>query len=108
MLVNWCLKKNLTGYLISFVPAYVLKISLQMFLDRGLDLNSRNDEEETLAHVAASMGRNEIIREIGDQHSWLFWMKDDHHRSPLHLAAREGHYLTIQELLAVGSSTSER
>ena len=70
-------------------------------------MNLRNDTDQTPLHTAAMRGKSEAVKQIVQSKRSSLNEKDERSRSPLHLAACNGHISTVSLLLDLGAATAD-
>ena len=78
---------------------------LQWLLDRGAEVDGRNDAHRTSIQLAAECGRTEVVKRLAAAGADLD-AQDRKGRTPLHRATYEGHAETAEALLAEGADTT--
>ena len=81
--------------------------TLQLLLEKGADVNSRGEANETPLHKAALMNRIWVMRLLLDRGVDIN-SKDDANQTPLHMTALSGQKLVMQLLLDKGADTNIR
>lgn len=76
--------------------------TLQWLLDRGAEVDARNDAHRTSMQLAAECGRAETVKLLAAAGADLD-TQDRKGRTPLHRATYEGHAETAEALLAAGA-----
>ncbi|MCY3713539.1 MAG: ankyrin repeat domain-containing protein [Gemmatimonadetes bacterium] len=79
--------------------------SLQWLLDRGAEVDARNDALRTSLQLAAECGRAEAVKLLAAAGADLN-TQDRKGRTPLHRATYEGHAEAAEALLAAGADTT--
>lgn len=79
--------------------------SLQWLLDRGAEVDARNDAHRTSMQLAAEWGRAEAVKLLAAGGADLN-AQDRKGRTPLHRATYEGHAESAEALLAAGADTT--
>ncbi len=74
---------------------------VQWLLDRGAEVDGRNDAHRTSIQLAAECGRTEAVKRLAAAGADLN-VQDRKGRTPLHRATYEGHAETAEALLAAG------
>ena len=59
-------------------------------------------------HAAAKSGQIDAVRVLARENKATLKDLDDHLRTPLHLAARDGHLPTLLELIDLGADTKSK
>ena len=72
-------------------------------LEQGADINARNNDQATLLHVAAEIGRVEVVRVLLE-HSADVNARSQDHTAPLHMAAQQEEVEVVRVLLEHGAS----
>lgn len=79
--------------------------SVQWLLDRGAEVDARNDAQRTSIQLAAEHGRAEAVKLLAAAGADLD-TQDRKGRTPLHRATYEGHAEAAEALLDAGADTS--
>ena len=75
---------------------------------KSIDLDDKNEEEQTPLHLAAKRGRTNIVRLLVARDKTCVNDEDDCSNTALHLAAQKGHNKVCQLLLDLGADVSAR
>ncbi len=78
---------------------------IQWLLDRGANLNVRDDYEQTPLHLATRYERDEVAKALLDRGANLN-VQDDFGFTPLHYAARNCNYEIVKVLLELGADAN--
>ncbi|XP_063716937.1 transient receptor potential cation channel subfamily A member 1 homolog isoform X3 [Symsagittifera roscoffensis] len=81
---------------------------LQLFYDHGGDLALKNEDEETVLHLAAVYGRTKTVRLICNLDDDLVGCEDEDSNTALHLAATEGHEKVVGLLIHYQADVESR
>jgi len=84
-----------------------LKI-VEMLLEMGACIDSKNDQNLTPLHLAAKHGRSTIVKMLLLKDISIVNDEDDASNTPLHLAALEGHVKVVEILLECGAAVDAR
>jgi len=76
------------------------------FVEQGLPVNTRDDEERTALAMAAEKGRLNAAKVLLE-HGADFRVRDDSDESPLYSAARNAHHEVVELLLRSGADPNE-
>lgn len=71
---------------------------LRLFLDRGADIESRNQHGLTLLYIAAQQGHTQVVSLLLDRGADIE-SRDEHDRTALYIAAYKGHTQAVSLLL---------
>jgi ankyrin repeat protein len=81
---------------------------VQVLLDGGANIETRNPHGWTSLHVAAFQGHLEVCRKLLDSGAEVNPVSYGKKNSPLHSAARNGHLPVVKLLVGKGASTRLR
>ena len=80
---------------------------LNIFLEKGADIEAKDTSQRTPLHAAASAGHLGIVKRLLAANASIE-AEDMDHRKPLHHAALQGHTAIVQLLLEKGCSINEK
>ena len=83
------------------------KRALLSLVRAGANVLAKNVEEETALHKAAKFGQDEIIGELHELNGKLISDVDSNRDTALHLAAKGGHYKTVQLLIQLDADVGK-
>ncbi|KAJ8026830.1 Transient receptor potential cation channel subfamily A member 1-like [Holothuria leucospilota] len=81
---------------------------IKLLLDRGADVDAKNEDEMTPLHLAAQNGHVQCILEFVKRDENSVNDEDENSNTPLHLAALEGHSRAVQCLIDAGADIQAR
>ena len=80
---------------------------VQLLLDAGADIETRDDSGDTPLIIASYKGRTEVVKLLVDAGADIEAM-DDAGDTPLYTASEQGHAPTVQLLLSKGAQVNHK
>lgn len=77
---------------------------VRMFLERGADVDSLNQVDQTPLHCASRSGSEDVVKLLLNNHSSVN-ARDENKQTPLHGAAAHGYEAIVRMLLQAGANT---
>jgi len=81
---------------------------VKLFYENGGDIYLKNEDEQTIMHVAADYGRTATVRMICELDDDLVGVEDENSNTALHLAAMEGHEKVVNLLITYQADVESR
>ncbi|XP_033118085.1 transient receptor potential cation channel subfamily A member 1 homolog isoform X1 [Anneissia japonica] len=81
---------------------------VKLLIENGADIDAKNEEEQTPAHLAALYGKYRTVKELVNHDPTVVDDEDEYSNTPLHLASQEGHFKVVQVLIAAGAEITAR
>ncbi|KAL4233750.1 hypothetical protein ACF0H5_008430 [Mactra antiquata] len=81
---------------------------VKTLLNKGADMDSKNDEEQTPLHLAAKFGRTNIVRALVTRDKYSVNGEDESSNKALHLAALAGHAKVADILIEFGADVAAK
>ncbi|XP_071957076.1 transient receptor potential cation channel subfamily A member 1-like isoform X2 [Antedon mediterranea] len=81
---------------------------VKLLIESGADIDAKNEEEQTPAHLAALNGRFRTIKELVSHDPTVVDDEDEYSNTPLHLGSQEGHFKVVQVLIGAGAEITAR
>ena len=82
---------------------YILLQIISLLLDHGASASPKNKNGDTFLHLIAMHNCFNVIKPILEILKPTINMKNNHGKTPLHIAAKLGHIKTLQILLGCGA-----
>ncbi|XP_042877569.1 transient receptor potential cation channel subfamily A member 1 homolog [Penaeus japonicus] len=80
---------------------------LEMLLKAGAEIYKKNEEQDTILHLAARRGFTSIVRELAVECRSMLDAENEDLDTPLHLACKFGHEEVVKVLLESGSDVGD-
>ena len=81
---------------------------LRVFYDKGGDITMKNEDEQTVLHLAADYGRTTAVKLICELDDDLVGVEDENSNTALHLAATEGYEKVVTVLIQYQADVESR
>jgi glycerophosphodiester phosphodiesterase len=96
-----------SGAVLALATKSNYKVIVQMLVDAGVDINWRDETDETALHVAARFGHDDcakvLLQGTAEQKANVELTENCYAWTPLHVASVDGHLSIVELLVAAGA-----